>query len=148
MEKENNIFNQFKPSSKPGVPEGYFEQLQQTLNAQIEPVEKPKKQGLRIVLYSAASVAAVLLIFFTFTQQQTNPTVQVASIDEIQTQTLNGYIEENIENFDEDVFVEAGYIAELIQTTPVSVDEQINELDLDDISDYLADDDELYLEDF
>jgi hypothetical protein len=148
VKEENNIFNQFKPSEKPGIPAGYFEQLQKELNQNITPSESQRKSSLKLVLYSVASVAAVLLLFFTLTQKENTTTPSVADIKEINTQEIDGYIEENIQNFDEELFVEAGYIASATPSAVENIDQQLDALDLDDISNYLSDDDDFTLEDF
>ncbi|MDX1447163.1 hypothetical protein [Lishizhenia sp.] len=149
MEKDKNIFEQFKPSEKPSVPQGYFEQLHKELNHKIEPKAETRNKGYKIVLYSIASVAAVLLLFFSIIQPNTTtPTASVADITDLKTQEIGGYIEENIQHFDDELFVEAGYIAVASTSPQQNFETKISDLDIEDISAYLSEDDELSLEDF
>lgn len=148
MEQNKNIFDQFKPSKKPGIPQGYFEQLQKQLNAQVAHKTDEKNSGLKLAFYSIASIAAVLLLFFTFTKQNVLDSSEVADIKDLNTNELGGYIEENIENFDDELFLEVGYLALTTNPPQESFNEKIEDLDSDVISNYLSEDDEFNLEDF
>lgn len=147
MEKENHIFNQIKPGTKPKVPEFYFESLQKELNSKIELKQNSNNSNLTITLLSVASVAAIFLFFFF--SNLNNETVEIPNtIANIETEVLDVYINSNIENFDDELFVESGYIAVNQNTEILSFENEINSVELDAISDYLSDDQEFEIEDY
>lgn len=147
MEKEKDIFNHIVPSSKPNVPEGYFNTLQKELNARIDTKPKRQKSGLVVTMYSLASVAAVLLMYFSIININ-NFSENTANLANIETQDLDIYIEANIENFDDDVFIEAGYIAVNEKTHNLNFEEKISTIELEEISDYLLDDEEFEIDEY
>lgn len=108
MENPNNIFNQVK-ARKVNVPDAdYFNRLADSVIEQkaIKTKVIPMYKKPLIWLTSAAAVVAVLVVF-NYAETNEPPMNLKLALSEISTDEILAYVNENVDDFDTDLIMEA-----------------------------------------
>lgn len=117
MKENEDIFEHLKKRKIETPPKDYFEALAASVIAQESKETKVIPIG-RKILYWSSAVAAILVIgFFLFNIPQQPETNILAQLDDVSTEELIAYVDENIDDFDTD------------QLSETLSDEEIDKLD-------------------
>ena len=147
MKKKQDIFNHLKPGKISTPEESYFTQLASDIirSQEVRVIPLYKKP---ILWFSAAAAVIAVLIVFNFNSSEENNDVLLA-LNEISSEELFLYVDENIEDFESDMLIEiipitniesVEFVSELSETANVVSSEStidFEEINNEDILDYI-----------
>ena len=139
MEEQKDIFDYIKPREIETPEQSYFDQLTKSVIDSQQPKIIPIYKKPIFWLSSAAAVIAVMVVlnFDNSTQESGNV---LLALNDISKQEVQAYINDNIDDFDEELIAE--YIQEntiesvsLVVEEPITFDEPVSDpaLNFDDI---------------
>ena len=139
MEEQKDIFDYIKPRENETPEQSYFDQLTKSVIDSQQPKIIPIYKKPIFWLSSAAAVIAVMVVlnFDNSTQESGNV---LLALNDISKQEVQAYINDNIDDFDEELIAE--YIQEntiesvsLVVEEPITFDEPVSDpaLNFDDI---------------
>lgn len=115
MEPINELSDQLQKSKRPELPSNYFDELTSNMMEHAKQHPKAKKIALyRKPLFWIGSAAASLLLIIGINSIW-NTTTEL-SFDTLNHEEVLAYVEENIDDFDEELFIE------VMNETPVESD--------------------------
>jgi hypothetical protein len=136
MEEKNDIFDHLKPR-KTEIPDAsYFEALANSvIESQQEKPAEPKKEAKIIPLYkrpvvwlgavAAIFIAGILIVNFSkSTETDSDP---LLALNEVSSEDVYSYIDENIEDFETELIVEAMQESDLDEMSFTAVETEVPE---------------------
>ena len=153
MKEKNDIFDHLKPRETPIPDASYFEAMAKSViesQKEIQIIPLYKRPVVWIGAVAAIFIAGILLVNFSATSENnSNP---LLALNDVSSDELYKYIDENIDDFETDLIAEAlnessvdemNYIeavsSEQIETKPTQTREEpisFEEIDSDDILNY------------
>lgn len=119
MDKEKDIFDQLKARKTPMPDASYFASMAQSVIDSQKGTDAPKKEEPRIIpmykrpivwIGTVAAIAAAFvvgLLIVNFNQHSTEESNPLMALNEIPSTEVYEYIDENIDDFDTDLIVDA-----------------------------------------
>ncbi len=150
MKKNEDIFEHLKKRKIETPSKDYFEALAESVIKQESKAPKVIPIGRKVLYWSTAAAAILVIGFFLFNLPQQPATNILAQLEDVSTEELIAYVDENIEDFDtdqlgetlsdeeidklnEEINIEMSDISFVESSEPISFED----IDEQDILDYL-----------
>ncbi len=150
MKKNEDIFEHLKKRKIETPSKDYFEALAESVIKQESRAPKVIPIGRKVLYWSTAAAAILVIGFFLFNLPQQPATNILAQLEDVSTEELIAYVDENIEDFDtdqlgetlsdeeidklnEEINIEMSDISFVESSEPISFED----IDEQDILDYL-----------